>query len=91
VERQTMQLFFKDVTKNRLADGSASGLSQIYCDFIWKLANPMLEDPPDIAELHSDDVLSPLPRIMWAHGTEYNYERFVFLDSGINSVKQSVR
>ncbi|KAH6871040.1 hypothetical protein B0T10DRAFT_278280 [Thelonectria olida] len=91
VERQTMQLFLEDVTNNVLADGSASGLDQIYCDFVNLLNDPILEDPPDIAELDPYDVKIPMRRIMWAHGTGQNYERFVFVEANINSMKENGR
>ncbi|KAF4332668.1 bacteriodes thetaiotaomicron symbiotic chitinase [Fusarium beomiforme] len=89
VELQTMGIFLEDMSLNILADGSPSGLPQIYCDFIEFLNKDVLDDAPELAGLVKSDSNTPIHRIMWAHGTRENDKRFVFLEAGINVAKES--
>lgn len=90
VERQTMKLFFGDIRENILFDGAASGLPQIYCEFIKALKTNLLENGPPLDGLHPSEVNISMARIMWAHGTGSNFERFVFLEENINVQKEVV-
>ena len=85
-----MILFLEDLTYNTLPDGTKSGLSQIYCSFVETLNEEVLVNPPELDGLSDFENSIPIDRIMWAHGSDYNIDRFVFLEQGINITKESV-
>lgn len=85
-----MQLFFGNLANNVLFDQTPSGLIQIYCDFVKALRTNLLENGPALDGLHSSEVNNSMARIMWAHGTESNFKRFVFLEQNINLHKEIV-
>lgn len=85
VKRQTMQVFLKPISNDKMPGGGSSGLNLIYCDFLKAAFDTSQSKTSLLANVQSSgaglDSRSPINRITEAQDSMHNFEVLVLLES----------